>query len=318
MELQHHQRYVIEEFAEAYQERRLNRRDLLRRVLLVTGSVPATASVLFALGCGDSADDGEPAVSSEPTAAPVQTTAAGIGPGVPENDPAIEGGMVRFPGPASEMLGYVARPKAPGSYPGVVIYHENQGLQDHFKDVARRFAKEGFAALAPDLVSRLGGTTPDDPGRAMTALRLDINELRADMLASVGYLKSQTFVRANALAAMGFCAGGGYTWETAVASPDIRAAAPFYGSVSAPLMERLGETRAAILAVYGETDTRITGQSGEVADRLRAARKTVEVKIYPGAPHAFFNDTRPNVYNEQAAKDAWRDTLAWFRRHLTA
>jgi carboxymethylenebutenolidase len=316
-QLEHHQRYVIEEFAEAYQERRMSRRELLRRTLLITGSVPLSASVLFALGCGDDASEEEPpAATSAPAAPPVATTAAGIGPGVSESDPAIQVSNVRFPGPASDLLGYIARPAASGTFPGVIVIHENQGLLPHFKDVARRFAKEGFAALSVDLVSRLGGTS-QDANTNMMALRVGRAELVADLVGYTNYLKTQTFVKASAgLGATGYCFGGGQTWELAAASQDIKAAAPYYGSVSPEAMEALGSTSAAIFAFYGADDMRITSMEPQVKERLQSAGKTIETKIYPGAGHAFFNEDKQS-YNEAAAKDAWTQTLAWFRKHLT-
>jgi carboxymethylenebutenolidase len=318
-QLEQHQRYLIEEFAEDYQAHRLGRRDLLTRVLLITGSIPLTASLLFSLGCGSGNEAETPApgaARSEPTAAPSPTAARpGVGPGVPENDPAIQASNVRFPGPASDILGYLARPAAAGTYPAVIVIHENQGLLDHFKDVSRRFAKEGFVALAIDLLSRQGGTSDNANQNTGGLGQTSPDNLAADMLAGVAYLKSQPFVKPSALGVTGFCFGGGQTLELAVSSPDIKAAVPYYGVMRMP--ERLPQTNAAILAMYGSTDTRVTSTAPDVEQRLKAAGKTVQIKIYEGAGHAFFNDTRPQVYNEAAAKDAWDQTLAWFRRYLT-
>jgi carboxymethylenebutenolidase len=310
MTLDLHQRYLIEEFAEDYLEARMSRRDMMKRVLIITGSVPLTATTLLALGCG-SGSDAEPTPPPQPTTPPLATTAAGIGPGVAPNDPAIQASDVSFAGPASQLLGYLARPTQNGTYPGVLVIHENQGLLDHFKDVARRFAKEGFAALAVDMASRAGGSKPD-PSANTGLLRLTAADAVADLTAYLNYLKSQPFVKANALGVTGFCMGGGYTFEIAVSNRDVKAAVPYYGT--APL-DRLGETSAAVLAIYGETDTRLTAQAPTVEQNLRAAGKTVEVKVYPGAGHAFFNETK-TAYHEASAKDAWTQTLAWFRRHL--
>jgi carboxymethylenebutenolidase len=316
MQLHHHQQYVIEEFAEEYQARRLARRDLLKRVLMVTGSIPTTASVLFALGCGDSADDED--LPPEPTVPPVSTTAAGVGPNiVMETDPAIKFENLRIPGPASELLGYLARPAAPGTYPGIVIIHENQGMIDHFKDLARRFAKEGFVGLAVDLISRNGGTTTDLM-RNMMAQRQSREDFLADLLAYTAYLKAQTaYVKPNALGTVGFCFGGDFAFELAVASPDIKAAVPFYGTASQQVFDGLNQMRAPAYVVYGETDRRVTAQQPEVEEKLRAAGRTFEIKIYPGVGHAFFNPGRPS-YNEAVASEAWTHTLAWFRKYLTA
>ncbi|MEZ4553841.1 MAG: dienelactone hydrolase family protein [Dehalococcoidia bacterium] len=326
MELNIHQRYLIEEFAEEYQERRIERRELLKRVLLVTGSITTTATALLALGCGS---DTEPAGATGTATAPVTggtptattaaggatpsaTPAAGTGPQPPASDPSVTGADVRFPGPASDLLGYLARPTAEGTYPAVLVIHENRGLTEHFKDVSRRYAKEGFIALAIDLVSRDGGSKAETNQNTGFLGRSAPADLTADLRAGLAYLAAQPFVRAGALGVTGFCFGGGYTWETAIASPEVKAAVPYYGT--APL-DRIGTIRAAVLAIYGESDTRITSQAAEVERILIDAGATVEVKIYPGAGHAFFNDTGAN-YNAAAASDAWPRTLAWFRQYL--
>ena len=313
MTLNHHQRYLIEEFAEDYIKRRMSRRDLLRRTLIITGSIPLTATVLTTLGCGDSSDP-EPTAVPQPTTPPLATTAAGIGPGVAPTDPAIEASDITIPGPASQLFGYLARPRASGTYPGIVIIHENQGLLDHFKDVARRYAKEGFVGLAVDLASRDGGSKPDS-SQNTGYLRRTTAELTADLLAYTAYLKSQSFVKPNALGVTGFCFGGGYTFELATASSDIKAAVPYYGTAMG-VLDKLSQTSVAFLVMYGETDTRLTSQSTSVEEKLRASGKTHDMKIYPGAGHAFFNDTG-RAYHEPSAKAAWTETLAWFRRYLT-
>jgi carboxymethylenebutenolidase len=321
MELNIHQRYLIEEFAEEYHERKLARRDLVKRVLLITGSVSTTAAALLALGCGSDADDQATATPSEGTSTPAATatsaatstaSAAASTPQGSASDPAVVAADVRFPGPASELIGYLARPRDGGPSAGVLIIHENRGLTEHFKDLSRRYAKEGFAALALDLVSRDGGSKPDTSANTGFLGRSAPADLTADLVAGVQYLKAQPFVRPASLGVTGFCFGGGYTWETAIASPDVKAAVPYYGTA---LLDRIGRIRAAVLAMYGETDARITSQAAEVERVLRAAGTTIEVKVYPGAGHAFFNDTGAN-YNAAAAADAWPRTLAWFRQYL--
>ena len=306
MRLDHHQRYLVEEFAADYLARRMSRRDLLRRALQVTGSVPLTASVLFALGCGGSEPEATPTpTTAPPTPAPTATPAGRVA----EDDPAITAETVRFPGLAGELITYRARPRADGVYPGVVVIPENRGLVDHIKDVARRYAKEGFVAVAVDLASRGGGT-----GSGGSPTGRNTEENRADLLAYTAYLKGLPFVRAGALGATGFCFGGGMTWELVVNSPDIRAAAPYYGT-AASAFGRFADVRAAMLVVYGGADTRITSERQQVEDGLRAAGKTYEIKVYDGAGHAFFNDTG-GAYDAAAAADAWQATLAWLRRHL--
>ncbi len=310
-----HQRYLIEEFVEDYRDRRLGRRDLLRRVLLITGSIPATASILTALGCGGN-DDDDDAVDT-PAAASTATASTGTSspaPGSPTDPAGVQATDIRFAGPAGELIAHLARPASSGAAPAVVVIHENRGLTEHIKDIARRYAGEGFVALAIDLVSRNGGTQANASNASGLLGAARVDDLIADLRASEKYLNEQSFVRAGAVGVTGFCFGGGYTWELAIASSTIRAAVPYYGQLGRPLTD-LSRTNAAILAIYAQNDTRITNQAKPIEAQLVAAGKTHQVQIYPGTDHAFFNDTGSR-YNAAAATDAWKLTLEWFRKHL--
>ena len=317
-----HQHYLIEEFADEYHEQHMSRRDMMRRVLLITGSVPMTAFMLTTLGCGTAEADKKRATAA-PTAATTlpatatraATPAVAATPGTSPTDPSLEVADVKFPGPASDILAYFAKPKAVGTYPGILIIHENRGLLDHTKDIARRYAREGFAALAIDLASRAGGTGADTAATTGFLGRANPDDLAADLLAGVKYLKAHPATQGKALGVNGFCFGGGYCFEVAAASPDVKASVPLYGSATRPL-EALAKTQAAVLAIYGGTDTRITGQAPEVEKRLLASGKPHQIKIYDGAAHAFFNDTGAS-YHPEAAADAWKLTLAWFRQQIT-
>jgi carboxymethylenebutenolidase len=308
LKLNPHQVYLLEEFAEDYLERRLSRRDLIHKALLITGSVPLAATSLLALGCGDSDEDAETAATQPPPSPTI-----GAGGSVAENDPAIQAQAVTYPGPAGELKGYLARPRTGGPNAGLIVIHENRGLVPHISDVARRYAKEGFVALAVDMASRGGGSTEDTNQNMALLMQTQPTDHVMDLQAGLNYLKSQNFVRAGALGVTGFCYGGGYTFDLAANSQDIRAAVPFYGSVTNAL-PNLPSTRAAILVVYGGNDTRITSQQPQVEQALTG--KTFEVKVYDGANHAFFNDTGGS-YNQQAAADVWPLAVGWFRRHLT-
>lgn len=319
-----HQTYLIEEFADEYNEQHMTRRDMMRRVLLITGSVPMTAFALTTLGCGTAEADKTRAAATAtaaptappPTATPFVRPAVATTPGVSPTDPGIEVADVKFPGPASELIAYYAKPKAAGTYPGILIIHENQGLIDHFKDVARRYAKEGFAALAIDLVSRGGGTGADIAVNNGVLGRANPDDLVADLLAALKYLKEQPATRGKALGVTGFCFGGGYTFEVAAASPDVKAAVPYYGSATRPLQAgTLAKTQAAILVVLGGNDARITGQSADVQKALQASGKPNQIKVYDGANHGFFRETGTG-HHPEASADAWKLTLAWFRQHL--
>jgi len=313
--LDEHKIYLLGEFAEDYLERRMSRRELLRRALLVTGSVPLAATSLLALGCGDSGSETSPAATQAPaTAAPTQAPAA-TSAGVAENDAAIVAEAVTYPGPAGQLQGYLARPRGGGPGAAVVVIHENRGLVDHIRDVARRYAKEGIVALAVDMASRGGGSTADSQRNLGLLNQVAAEDHVKDLLAAVAYLKAQSFVRPAALGVTGFCYGGGFTFDLTAASGDIKAAVPYYGTAARALNNGLDRTKAAVLVMYGGTDTRITGERDRVEAALKGAGATYEVKVYEGAGHAFFNDTGGS-YNEAAAKDAWTTTLAWFRKYL--
>jgi carboxymethylenebutenolidase len=236
---------------------------------------------------------------------------------VREDDPAIRAERVEFPGPAGTVFAYLARPRGGPAVPGIIVVHENRGLVEQTMDVARRFAKEGFAALAVDLVSREGGTArfQGDTAQIPAALsRTPQADLVADLTAGIAYLKTVEGIRREGFGVTGFCFGGGMAFALASASPEIRAAVPYYGNAR---VEDLAKSRAAFLIFCGETDTRITSQAQPVEAALRAAGRPVEVAIEPGAGHAFFSNGGQS-YNAAAARDAWPRTLEWFARHLSA
>jgi carboxymethylenebutenolidase len=326
MKMNAYQRYLIEEFVDEYHERQMTRRDLIRRAVLIMGSVPAAASALIMLGCGSGDDDDaatpaptnaatQPPASSPATAAPTAAATAVSATAAASPAGGANAQEIRFKGPASDLLGYIARPEKAGTYPGVVIIHENRGLLDHFRDVARRYAAEGFVALAVDLVSRAGGTKADTAANTGALGSAKPEDLVADMVAYVNYLKTAEGVKAGGVGVTGFCFGGGYTFEAAIASADVKAAVPYYGICR--LIDDLPKTQAAVLVMYAANDNRVTSQAEQVKAQLAKSGKPFEVKVWPGANHAFFNDTGAN-YNAEAAKGAWADTLAWFRKYLPA
>lgn len=349
------QRYFVEEFAEEYHEGHMSRRDLVRRVLLITGGVASTATTLLVLGCGKDDYGSKTSATSSPAAAAATAapaTAARAETSIPapaaaatsptagavvargattmpppamsadlvvrEDDPGIRAEKVTFPGAAGMLFGYLARPRTPanGGAPGIILVHENRGLIEPNMDIARRYAKEGFAALAVDLVSREGGTDrfKDDAAQipAILSTRITQPDLVADLASGIAYLKTVEGVRREGFGVSGFCFGGGMTFALASSSPDVRAAVPYYGNTRP---EDLPKSQAAFLAFYGETDTRITGQAQAVEQALRGAGRTVEIRIEPGAAHAFFNNSGAS-YNPAAARDAWPRTLDWFARYL--
>jgi len=304
------QRYVVEEWAEEYKQGRLARREFLRRMALMSGGVALAVPLLRSLGV--TATEAEVA---EAALAGPQFMAQTPGVTVPADDPTLEASMTSFPSGTGLVMGYLARPKDTGPYPAVLIIHENRGLLDHFKDVARRLAKNGYVGFALDLLSPEGGTAKfSDLAQATTALtQIPPDKHVETMNAAVRYLEGLAYVRRDHIGTVGFCYGGGMVWRLATANPDLRAAVPFYGP-NPPLAD-VAKIKAAVLAIYGELDTRIGAGIPAIRDAMQNAHIVHDIVIYPGAQHAFFNDTG-QAYKEDAAKAAWVRTLAWFDQYL--
>jgi carboxymethylenebutenolidase len=331
--MNHLQRYLVDEFVEDYQEGLISRRKALRLIGGITGAAIA-AQLLAACGQPAVAPEStasastatpepvgaiatvEPTTGLQPTVA--QTAAPGSVPNsVAADDPEVLAEMLRFPGTDAELMGYLARPAAEGSYPILLVCHENRGLTPHIQDVARRCAKAGYASLAVDLLSREGGTAAQTDADAIPGLLSGAPPERhvQDFRSGLAYLQAQPFVQADRAGMLGFCFGGGITWLVAAGVPELRAAVPFYGP-PAPI-EQVPNINAALFAVLAELDQRINSQVPPVAAAMQSAGKTYEQTIYPGVDHAFHNDTGQR-YNAEQAQAAWADTLAWLERYLRA
>jgi carboxymethylenebutenolidase len=221
---------------------------------------------------------------------------------------------VQFASGGTDISGYLARPDHGGAGPAVLVCHENRGLTPHIQDVARRFAKAGYAALALDLLSREGGTAGMDPDAVPGALtQAGAQRHVSDFTAGFDYLNAQDFVDHGRIAMNGFCFGGGITWQSATAIPGLKATSAFYGP--APDLDKVSAIKAAVFGVYAELDQRITGAMPALRDALAKTDVRNELKIYPGVDHAFHNDTGPR-YNQEQATAAWNDTLAWFGKYV--
>jgi carboxymethylenebutenolidase len=220
---------------------------------------------------------------------------------------------ITFPANGIEGMGYLSRPDDGLSHPGVIVIQEWWGLDPHIRDVADRFAREGFVALAPDLYHGEFATEPDEARK----LAMNLNRERAikDLMGAVRHLQAQAGVTPKQVGCIGFCMGGSLTLALAAATADVAAAAPFYAGMQPP-PEQLARIKARMFCAFGAED------QGIPLDRVRSFEETVrsserdaEVKVYEGAPHSFFNDTRPS-YRAEAARDAWERSLALFRTTL--
>jgi len=214
------------------------------------------------------------------------------------------------------LIGYLSRPKADGRYPGIVVVHENRGLLEHIKDVTRRYATAGFVAVAVDLVSRDGGADKLTDQAAYNAAlgKRSADDMVKDLQAAFDHLKGQAFVNASKLGITGFCFGGGMVWSTLNARTAVQAAVPYYGPAPGDVAG-IGSTRAAVLAVYAEQDTRVTQGKDTIEPQLKKAGVPYQINVYPGVNHAFYNDTGARYGAEQARK-AWVDSIEWFRKYL--
>lgn len=305
------ERYILDEWTDDYRAGRLVRREFLRRIAVFSGGAAAGLVVLASRGFPASAEEVAAAAASP---APLRAQAVGVT--VPPTDPAIDARMVSFPLGGTTVLAYLALPKAQPKAPGVLVIHENRGLLEHFKDVSRRLAKAGYAALAVDLVSPRGGTEKiADSAEVTTYLSRTPPAQHVEILnAGVRYLQGLPAVRGDRVGTMGFCFGGGMVWRLATQNSDLRAAVPFYGPN--PPLEDVPKIRAAVLAFYGSLDTFVNPGIAAMKNALDNAKITYEMHVYDGANHAFFNDTGDR-YNAAAAKDSWGRTLAWFGRWLS-
>ena len=225
----------------------------------------------------------------------------------------MAGQIVEFPSNGESGRGYLARP-ASGTGPAVIVIQEWWGLVDHIKAVADRFAAEGFSALAPDLYRGESTTSPDEAGRLMMALQID--RAVRDLGGAVKYLVGLDGVAPAAVGTIGFCMGGQLALAAACTNPEVAAAVDFYG-VHPNVTLDFSELRAPVLGLFAENDGFVTPEVAKKLEHdLREAGREADFHIYPGVDHAFFNDTRPDVYDEEAASDAWKRTLTFFRRHL--
>ena len=229
----------------------------------------------------------------------------------------LDTSTVQFSSDNVTIKAFLARPAATkGQLPAIVIVHEWWGLTDHIKDLARRFANEGYVALAADLYSRLGYKVTKDAGEAAKLMEsLSSQASLRDLNAATKYLTQQPFVDGMRIGAVGFCMGGTLALTMAEHNSDIKAAAVFYGKV--PPIETFRYLLCPILYHYGAKDGWVTKQE---VDRLKQGLeqhcKPGTVHTYPEANHAFFNDTRPDVYSPQDAKLAWERTLQFFKEQL--
>jgi carboxymethylenebutenolidase len=307
------QRYIAEEIATDHVDGLLSRRETMRRLALL-GVSAASATALIAACSNERAaaptSTSTSGSTSATTAATTSAAAAGPAPGMATALPTNE---ITWAGPRGELKGSWAEAAAPKG--AVLVIHENKGLNDWVRTVAGRLAGIGYSALAIDLLSEEGGTaTFTDPAEATAALgKIDPARFVADLKSGVDEVGKRA--PAKKLAVMGFCFGGGLTWQLLAAGgePQLAAAVPFYG----PLPDGADFTgaKAAVLGFYGALDTRVTSTKDAADAALKKAGLDYMLVVEPNADHAFFNDSGPR-YNADAAADAWQKVQDWFGKNL--
>jgi carboxymethylenebutenolidase len=282
-------RQELMDLCEGYSHGSLDRRDFLKRLALVAGGTAAASALMPMLE----------------NSARAQVTA--------KDDARLIAETVKYAGETGEVRAYFARPKGDTKLAGVVVIHENRGLNAHIEDVTRRIALEGFLALAPDALSPLGGT-PEDSEKAPALLgQLDKEKNTKNFVAAVKYLKTHP-LSTRKVGVVGFCWGGAMANQVAVHSPDLVAAVPYYGA--SPASEDVPKIKASLLLHYAGMDERINAGIPAFEAALKAAGVNYKIYIYEGAQHAFNNDMAPTRYNKDAAQLAWQRTIAFLKEKL--
>jgi len=269
---------------------RLTRRDFLDRLAELAGSA-AAAAVLLPLLQNDYAQ-------------------AAI---VAENDARLVTERASYDSPKGKINGYLARGKAKGKRPAVMVIHENRGLNPHLEDVARRLAVEGFLAYAVDLLSLFGGTPPSEDAARQLHTTMNQADAVVALVFAVAFLKKHP-ESTGKVGAVGFCFGGGMVNRLAAASPELDAGVAYYGrQVPAAQVPAI---QAALLLHYAENDAGVNAGVAAYEAALKANNKKYVKYVYPGTQHAFNNDLSAARYNKAAADLAWQRTLAFFKEHL--
>ncbi len=298
---------------------RLGRRQFLGRLLAAGAGTGAGLALLETLHAptwrGSTVAGAVSAPPPLPGSPPDKRTTSGIT--VPADDPAISAAAVEYPGVIMPLLGYLSAPAGGEIYPGVLVLHDAFGLTEHIRDITRRLAKAGYVALAPDLLSRAGGTAKlGDLAKISAALgSLSMSQYLQDLNASVSYLESRPLAAKTRIGALGFGLGGNLAWVLLAQNPDLKAGVVAYGGIpSNPIIDRL---RVAVLAVFAETDRDTPAEISDFDAAMKKSGLPWAYKVEPKAERGFFDDTRSR-YVAAAAKDVWQLTLDWYDKYLHA
>jgi len=271
-----------------YTHKPLNRQEFLKRLALLAGGTVAAMSLL-------------PMLENNYAHAAVTT-----------NDDLFTE-YINYPGVPGEMKAYVARPKENKKYPAIIVIHENRGLNEHIEDVARRAAKEGYLAIAPNALAPLGKTPANEDEARSFFQELKPDDNLKNFLNVFDYLKTRKDYNGH-VGCVGFCWGGGMSNQLAVNVPGLKAAVAFYGAQ--PAAEDVPKIKAAVQLHYAGLDERINAGIPAYEDALKKNNIRYELYMYEGVNHAFHNNTSATRYNEVAATLAWKRTMEFFKKYL--
>ena len=290
----------------SYQLGKVSRRQFLKRATVAVGSL-SVANMLAA--CTMVVPENAPAPQMIETPAPDEELVT-----EPMDDGELITQMVTYPDRDGEQLsGYLARPSGGDPAPAVIVIQEWWGLNEHIMDVTRRFAREGFVALAPDLYKGAVATEPDEARKLV--MELDQPEAVLEIDQAMAFLLDQDYVAGDKAGVVGYCMGGGLALQAAVVSDRVGAAVPYYGTLLTP--EEAAQVKAPIQAHYGTEDRFDLNALEEMVQIIQDETDfAAEAYTYEGAPHAFFNDERADSYRPDAAAESWQRTLAWFNTYL--
>ena len=277
---------LYDDFTHQHYDRRL----FMERLIKLTGSAAAAAAVV-------------------PLLQPNYAKAAIVA----EDDARLDVGFTGYKGASGEVRAYMAKPKGADRLPGVVVIHENRGINPHIQDVVRRVALEGYIAIGPDGLSSVGGTPADEDAARGMFRGLDMGVVTGDFVAGVTFLKEHENCTGK-VGCVGFCWGGGMANQLAVNSTDLVAAVVYYGAP--PAAEDVAKIKVPLLLNHGALDKFINPRLPDYEAALKANGVQYALYMYEGANHAFNNDTSESRYNEAAAKLAWQRTLDFFSEHL--
>ena len=271
-----------------YTHKPLTRGEFLRRLALITGSVAAALTIL-------------PMIEVNAANAKISS------------DDDLFTKRITYPGVPANMEAYIARPKEEKKYPTIIVIHENRGLNAHIEDVARRAAREGFLAIAPNALSAIGAKPANEDEARQKFQELKAENNQQNFINLFDYLPTRNDYNGS-VGCVGFCWGGGMSNDLAVRVSSLKAAVAFYGRQ--PAADDVAKIKAAVQLHYGALDDRINGGIPAYEEALKKNNISYELYMYDGVNHAFHNDTAPARYNEAAAKLAWGRTIAFFKKYV--